>query len=427
MEEILHNNLALIEKRWPNIFNKFDAVKLDSLHVEIEQNTLLVNGIQLTSNIDRESEAKLQAGLIPKDSEIAYVYGIGLGDLPALLVQRPCLKQLIVCILNIDLLVHVANVVDLTSWLSNIKVVLVDFSSIKDVYTPFSASPSDLILAQNSAAQLRDRIVLELDSEFIRERHKSISCWFTDEIEKNKANIMASPGIDACFIKNSNKIYIAAAGPTLKSHIFRLKENQKSNNPIPLIAVDAALKPLLLHDIVPDLVVTLDHASHLAFEGVDFSLLKSTALVFFPVVDANIPEQWAGKKYCAYTESSLYAEVDMKYPRGKLFSSGSVIHPTVDLAVQKGAKSVVLLGADFGFPNDETYACGQEIVDTEHYIESADWVLNGREEKITTMPSYRGYLRDLERYIEDNADVKFINGSIEGAKISGTILLKNNE
>ena len=83
----------------------------------------------------------------------------------------------------------------------------------------------------------------------------------------------------------------------------------------------------------------------------------------------------------------------------------------------------MLLGADFGFPNNQTHATGQTIFNSEHYAESSYWVLNGKGERISTMLNYRGYLRDLERYIQSQPQVNFINGSVEGAKIAGTLPL----
>ena len=104
---ILVNNLKVIEQRWPDMRKKFDVVDLNTLSIEVESNTLIVNGVQLTSNYDRIAEAEMQAQLIPMDSKVASVYGVGLGDLCQVLLARTKLEKLHVHIFNTGLFLHV--------------------------------------------------------------------------------------------------------------------------------------------------------------------------------------------------------------------------------------------------------------------------------------------------------------------------------
>jgi len=424
MDEILKKNFDVIEKRWPDIFKKILQADLSEFTVEVEQNTLIIDGIQLTSNYDRIAEAKLQAELIPLDSKVAYIYGVGLGDLPQTILARSNIDKVFVYLLNVNLFLHVINVIELDSWLSDERVVLVDASVFKEVNSPFAAVPAELALADNSAAQIRDRVLLELDSEFISVRHKEDHVGVAESIENNLHNIQSDPSIESLILSNLEQVYIAAAGPTLAEHIDLLKNNQMSQSPITLIAVDTAVKSLLDYDIVPDIVISIDQVSHHTFESIDHNKLSECSLIYFPRIKAGIIDNWPGKHYCAYSQEEIYKNINDKYPKTKLFTSGSVIHPAIDFAVQKGVKSIVLLGADFGFPNNQAYVDGQDVIGTDKYTSSAHWVLNGNGERITTMLNYRGYLRDLEQYIANKPNVKFINGSLEGAAIAGTNLLK---
>lgn len=378
----------------------------------------------MTTNYDREAEANTQAESIPINSKIAYIYGLALGDLPRELLLRECIAKLVVCSLNVDLFLHTLNVIDMTDWLSDERVVLVDATMIDDVYHPFAVSPAELNLANELSSRLRDRIVLELDDSFIKERHDIEHHWFVSAIEKNLPYIEKDPDILQLPWFNNQQVYIIGAGPTLNHHFKRLKENQLFERPIPLIATDAALKPLLNQGIIPDVVMSIDYSSYHLFEDVDFNVLKNTALVYFPRISVDIIEAWTGKRFCAYSNGNTYSDVNKKYPKTTLFSSGSVIHPAIDLAVKKGVQEIIFLGADFGFPDKKSHAEGQKIVGTDFYSSSVHWVLNGKNERITTLLNYRGYLRDLERYIETKPFVKFVNGSLEGAKITGTTLLE---
>jgi hypothetical protein len=422
MNHILKSNLTVIEKRWPHIKKLIDHAKLDSLDVQVERNTLLVNNIQLTSNYNRISEAKIQSSLIPLDAETAFVYGVGLGDLILEILQRKNIKNIYVCSLNLDLFLHVLNVIDHTEWLNDKRVSILLVSQIKDVYHPFAVIPSELFLIEDSSAQLRDRLVLELDQDYISQDHDFNNKQAIGEIENNIKFIKQDADITELLQSVSGRIYIAAAGPTLSEHISWIKQ-KKSVEDIFIIALDAAVKPLMKYNIIPNIVVSIDARSSQVFKDVDLGIFTNTPLVYFPRLDGNFLSNWPGKRYCSYSKGDLYVEVSKKHPKVKLFSAGSVIHSATDLAVLMGANEVVFLGADFGFPENKTYASGQEYQYTEQFLSSSHWVLNGTGEKITTMLNYRGYLRDLERYIQSKPNVKFINGSLKGARIEGTTLL----
>jgi hypothetical protein len=84
-------NLSLIQDRWPEVGAKLDLAQLPEsveLVTDTPDATLRINGIHLTSAYDRRREAERQAGLIPLQSLLAWVYGIGLGDLPRSLLGR---------------------------------------------------------------------------------------------------------------------------------------------------------------------------------------------------------------------------------------------------------------------------------------------------------------------------------------------------
>jgi hypothetical protein len=80
-----------MKHRWPEVGTRLDLAQLPEsveLVTDTPDATLRINGIHLTSAYDRHSEAERQAGLIPLQSPLAWVYGIGLGDLPRSLLGR---------------------------------------------------------------------------------------------------------------------------------------------------------------------------------------------------------------------------------------------------------------------------------------------------------------------------------------------------
>ncbi|MFT5155242.1 MAG: hypothetical protein ACI841_005253, partial [Planctomycetota bacterium] len=47
------------------------------------------------------------------------------------------------------------------------------------------------------------------------------------------------------------------------------------------------------------------------------------------------------------------------------------------------------------------------------------WVVDGRGERVPTLPNLRGYLRDLERYLKAHQNVQFFKPCRLGALIEG--------
>jgi hypothetical protein len=422
-------NLNIIEQRWPDVRNCIaTAASLDNvtLNRESPQPTLYINGIHLSSGYDQVREAELQATLIPADSPQAWVYGVGTGQLPRTLLRRLQMKRLVVVIMNPGVAMESFRHFDHSDWLSDGRVELKMAEHEADINVPFAAIPSCLELAADAAARLRDCVFLELSTPLIRKRYGAGNPELKSRLEQNRKHILSDGDAAALFgRKEGSTILVAAAGPTLDLHYDWIAARQET---FPLIAVDAALRPLMSAGIVPDIVVAVDAASAGTdfFKEIDLAVLREKPLVYFPVVHSDILENWPGIRLTAYPDHPLYQSLRKTHPKGTLFCSGSVLHPSVDLAVKMGAFRIVLLGTDFSFPGGRSHASGcprnhlpKDDASKKH------WVLNGRGERILTYAGMRGFLRDFERYIDLHPEVRFINGSREGAHIKGTGYLED--
>ncbi len=411
---MFETHVDIIGKRWPAIASELMSITKPGLFVDVKEHTLVINQIQLTSNVDRNKEAQLQTSLIPQESGLAHIFGTGLGDCQEILLKRENLSKLHVVILNVEVFWCSLNVTDQTSWLSDDRVELHTSESVPDVVFPFLALPSEMSLCDNRSAQLRDRIAIELNHQFVSKRFQS-EAEFSQRMMQNLSFVRQDPPISALALNNVTDIFVCGAGPTLADHLAWLKKHRPF-----LIAVDASINTLLTNGIVPNIVVSIDHTSSKLFEDSAYHQLKDTALVYFPNSDGDLLTRWQGQRYASYSDTPMYAEVKKHASLEPLFSAGSVIHPSVDLAKMLGAKKIRLLGTDFSFVYGKSHAKGNE----NSYEQSAEiatqWVVNGLGQRVPTMANLRSYLRDLERYIEKNPDIQFINGSEKGAKIEGT-------
>jgi len=420
---MLDKNLSVVEQRWPDIAQLIAEAELPG-SAKFISNTpepvLSVEGIHLSSAYNQHREAEIQAGLVPHDSEEAWVYGIGVGELPRVLLARPSIRRLTVVLFNSSVVRATFSYFDHCDWLSDPRVNLVTAQGL-DIAAPMAASPACLLLADDLSAQLRDKVFLELSTPFLNKRHAADLDEVKSRILENEQFVKIDHDVAELFSSQSVMPFmVAGAGPSLTENMERLSERRDQ---FKLVAVNSALKPLLAAGLIPDIVVTVDPDLKIiaCFEGYDLTKLSNVPMVYFPRVPTAVLKIWPGPRFAAYSSSSSYRDINAKYPRGKLYTSGSALHTAVDMAVQMGGNKIVLVGADLAFPGGVRYASGagwEEVTSTAGH----HWVLDGHGKRIETTAAFRGYLRDLEDYIRNHPQIKFCNSSLEGAHIEGTTL-----
>ena len=422
MSEILQRNLTVLEQRWPDIAQRLLSEKAEAVHAELVEghgSTLCVGGVQLTSRHDRLAEAHTQAASLPADSPRIHLYGTALGDLERVLLARDSLRALHVHILNGALFALVLQLLEQQDWLSDSRVVLAYADAAPDIHLPFFALPAELVLADDSSARIRDRLVSEVHLGFNNQGFSPDSPDNVRLLEQGRALLQSDPDVVELFgTQPGRDVFVIATGPSLEQHLPRLARlSKRSERPL-FICVDTAFLPLRRHGIAPDLVVSIDH--NITQRHLPAADSGGIPLVYLPRLDPDLLTAWQGPRYVAYSSSPMYADIRKRLPKAELFVGGSVIHPAIDLAVKMGASTITLFGADFAFPGDKTHTGWQdgELGPPVHIAKH--WVYDGRGNKVSTQLNFRGYLIELERYIARHPDVQFFNTSREGALIAGT-------
>ena len=422
MSELFERNGELIQQRWPKVWHRLsveDSAALQADLVEGLGSTLSVNGIQLTSRHDRTREAALQADSLPVDSQVLHVYGTGLGDLQAQLLARAGVERLYVHILNGAVFALVLKMLDQQSWLSDPRVELLYAGDLTEIQLPYFALPSELVLADDYNAKIRDRLISETHLTFNNRRFDPVNPEIAERlqacVEHVRVDADAAELFATCF---GREVFVIATGPSLEQHFDTLRAvRERAQRPL-FICVDTAYRPLIEQGIKPDVVVTIDQRISTRHLPSDAS--GDITLVYMPMVDPAVLEGWQGPRYVAYSASPIYRELRETLPKAQLYVGGSVIHPAVDLAVKMGASQITLFGADFAFPNDKTHA-GWNDGDLGPQLGAArHWVLDGHGQRVKTQLNFRSYLCELERYIAGHPQVGFHNSSRAGAMIVGT-------
>jgi len=412
----------ILRKRWPHLYALFTATpasKAGLQFTDTPEPAPIFNGLQLCGGYDRMREARMQATLIPENAPEATVYGIVTETLPKLLLARPSLSRLHIVVLNLSLTFTLLTALAESEWLEDPRVALLYGGEETHLRFPFTTIPPCLQRPDASAARIADLAILELSTYHLNRNFKQKTTeTLRVRIDSHLPYILQDEDVAALFATRKGRtLLVAGAGPTLSHNLPLLRLLHREHE---LIAVDAALSLLIEQDIIPEYVVTIDTQKTLSqlFSSRD-ERLAQTKLVYFPAVETEILSTWKGKRYTAYTATDLYADYLKHYPKGTLFSAGSVIHPSIDLGVRMGAATIMLFGADFSFPDAATHAEGCLLRKEIDPQQSYRMVTNGNGELVCSQANLIGYLRDLELYIERHPCVRFVNTSREGAAIKG--------
>ena len=421
MSEFFQANAEVLQRRWPALFERLMAEDSAAVQAELVQglgSTLSVNGVQLTSRHDRTHEARVQAASLADKAQL-HVYGTGLGDLPAVLLERAGLERLYVHILNGALFALVVQLLDQRQWLEDPRVQLFYAGDLSDICTPFFALPAEMLLADDFNAKIRDRLVSEVHLSFNNREFDPQSPVIQQRLQDCLPVLLGDDDVAQLFGTCVDRdVYVIATGPTLEEHFGRLaKVRAQAQRPL-FICVDTAYRPLREHGVVPDLVVSIDQL--ISFRHLPFEQSEGIPLVYLPMSDPEVLRAWKGKRYGGYSASPVYAALREAYPRGELHVGGSVIHPAVDLAVKMGARRITLFGADFAFPMNKTHAGWNDGELGPSVNQARHWVRDGHGERVSTQLNFRGYLCVLERYIAAHPQVECCNSSRAGALIAGT-------
>jgi hypothetical protein len=422
MSEFFEPNVDVIQQRWPALAVRLLVEDTNVLQADLVEglgSTLSINGIQLTSRHDRSREARLQADSLPVDSPVLHVYGTGLGDLQLELLERAGLQRLYVHILNGAVFALVLQLLDQQPWLGDPRVELMYAGDLPEIQLPFFALPSELVLADDFNAKIRDRLISETHLTFNNREFDPRSPEIVERLQSSQALLRNDHDVAELFgSRPGQEVFVIATGPSLEQHFETLRGiRNQAERPL-FICVDTAFRPLLKNGIRPDVVVSIDQrisTRHLPPENT-----ADITLVYMPMLDPLVLETWQGPRYGAYSASPIYQSMRSQLPRGELYVGGSVIHPAADLAVKMGAAQITLFGADFAFPGDKTHAgwsdgdLGPQLGAAKH------WVLDGHGQRIKTQLNFRSYLCELERFIAGHPQVRFYNSSRAGAMIAGT-------
>lgn len=177
----------------------------------------------------------------------------------------------------------------------------------------------------------------------------------------NRDAIQRNPGVIA--LKNRFRdipCIVVGAGPSLDKNIRYLR---KACDKAIILCCDAALKPLLSHDIVPNFVVVLDPQEEIA-RFLSNVPQKGITLIVPTIVHPSILELWQGEvlffnKFAP--DIPTLVEIQKMVPQvGILTPGGTVLSVTYDLGFQAGCNPILFAGQDLSYPKKNSHSHGSE-------------------------------------------------------------------
>ncbi len=164
---------SIIAERWPALarhlatVQPFTALELDACGLV---QTLAANGIRLASAWDPDAESSLQIAHLPDSNDAITLYGVGMGGLPELLLQRLSPGgTLTVVLMNASLFNTMLDVIEQSDWLQHSAIRLVLASEQTGVAPCRAITTPLLMLAEASAERLRDHLHQALADDLCRQ------------------------------------------------------------------------------------------------------------------------------------------------------------------------------------------------------------------------------------------------------------------
>lgn len=379
--------------------------------------TLKYNGKYLHSKYDPIKEAKQfifsNANVLNKKKVL--VYGIGLGYHIIEILKNT--KARIYLFEWNEKLIEYSRMINEEIFQNN-RIKLIDKNN-KEFYKVMSeilGETKEMLIHKPSLETIKEdnQELYNLLNDFsIRKQLVHINKNSNDKYEENyKANIKIQHKNIIEFIekiKSKNKtILITAAGPSLDNELDILKSNRER---FTVFTVGSALRTVIENKIYPDAIFLIDGDKEIKNQFIGFENL-------------NIPlcfSAYASKEAVRIYNGSKYIFND-KEEGLQVITGGTVAVAALNVAIKCCPKDVIFVGQDLAIIDGKNHTKSYEKMycdkkESQYKLIDVQGV-NGR--SVKTIQSYILFKNTIEKIIERNSSIRFVNCS-NGALIKGCI------
>ncbi len=256
--------------------------------------------------------------------------------------------------------------------------------------------------------------------------NKNTMAFFKEHfVEDLLKNMWAYKRMNICFeieaiLPADIPVIIVSAGPSLENNVELLRQVKGH---CLIFAVDTAIRYLLKHDILPDLMITIDSIKPVEY----FSDERTWDIpcIFDVTANPKIFKIHKGRKFlfnCSnFYVSALFNTIEK--PFFMAVNGGSVATAAFSLLYMFRQKKIIMIGQDLASKNGVTHAGG--VNDGSKNKETTVEGYYG--DQVTTRSDWLGYLKWFEKAIEkikeenslSDSSIRVINATEGGAKIHG--------
>ena len=177
---------------------------------------------------------------------------------------------------------------------------------------------------------------------------------------------------------NTKHAVIVSTGPSLAKQIPLLKQYKEH---LTILSVDASMKILYEHGIVPDFVFTIERDEPTAkfYEGINKEFFKDTVFMITSIVHKKLLEHIEGLKICMPMRPFEYNAAFRLDKWGYVGIGMSAANMACEYVYSSGYKTLTLIGQDLAFGEDgSTHSEGAVFGEVEkHYLDQRKYTIPG--------------------------------------------------
>jgi tetratricopeptide (TPR) repeat protein len=222
---------------------------------------------------------------------------------------------------------------------------------------------------------------------------------------------------------------VVSAGPSLAEGMPFLAE---ASGKAALVATAPVLRVLSAHDIIPDLMGVMDFTPGNYQVLTDVYATEEVPLVFLEAVLPDVIREYQGDLFSVLQSSGTVRAWLGRHLDGRdHWEVGSNVGGfCLDLALYLGADPIILVGQDLSFPGKTVHCegvAGECRTGPGPEAAKPVWLDSTADGKVLSNLTFASYLEAFQRTIAAHPDRTFINTSLQGARIEGTIEMPLDE
>ena len=237
-----------------------------------------------------------------------------------------------------------------------------------------------------------------------------------DFLETGKEHIQGKP------------VIIVAAGPSLNDEIENLRMI-KDQGLAYIFSVGSAVNALIEQGVYPHGTFSYDPSHHNVgvIQKIIDQQITSIPLIFGSTVGRNTVDNYPGaRQHLIISQDGLTTELLKNVadkPLQIINDAPSVAVIAIQCFIRMRASKIILVGQNFAYRNTEYYAAGVTHSQGSPFAESLPQIPDVHGSLATSHPSFIQMKSEMELYIRLSKGVEFINTTVDGANIAGTVFM----